>query len=337
MSKILVTGAAGFIGFHLVQRLLQLGHYVIGFDNMNDYYDVSLKEARLNVLKGLDGFVFIRGSLEDRSSVDTLFQAERFDCVVNLAAQAGVRYSLQNPHAYVDSNVCGFLNVLEGCRRTQVKHLVYASSSSVYGANATVPFSEHHSVDHPVSLYAATKKSNELMAHTYAHLFAIPVTGLRFFTAYGPWGRPDMAYFSFTKAILAGRPIDVFNNGLMQRDFTYIDDIIEGVVRVLDHIPQPDPFWNAESPDLATSSAPYRIYNIGNNQPVKLGRFIEVLEECLGKKAEKNLLPIQPGEVLVTYADVADLADAVGFRPSTPIEIGIARFVDWYREYFELS
>lgn len=337
MNRILVTGAAGFIGFHLVQRLLRLGHHVIGFDSINDYYDVSLKEARLNILKGLDGFIFVQGSLEDRTSVEALFQAERFDYVVNLAAQAGVRYSLQNPHAYVDSNICGFLNVLEGCRRTQVKHLVYASSSSVYGANATIPFSEHHSVDHPVSLYAATKKSNELMAHTYAHLFAIPVTGLRFFTAYGPWGRPDMAYFSFTKAILEGRPIDVFNNGMMQRDFTYIDDIIEGVVRVIDHIPQADPSWSAESPDLATSSAPYRIYNIGNNQPVELGRFIEVLEECLGKKAEKNFLPIQPGEVLVTYADVADLADAVGFRPHTPIERGIARFVDWYREYYKIS
>jgi UDP-glucuronate 4-epimerase len=334
MSKILVTGAAGFIGFHLVQRLVSLGHQVTGFDNLNDYYDVSLKEGRLAVLNALDEFAFIRGGLEDRSCVESLFKTGQFDYVINLAAQAGVRYSLQNPHAYIDSNVCGFLNVLEGCRQTNVEHLVYASSSSVYGANATVPFSEHHSVDHPVSLYAATKKSNELMAHTYAHLFGIPTTGLRFFTVYGPWGRPDMAYFSFTKAILEGRPIDVFNHGRMQRDFTYIDDIIEGVVRVMEHIPGTDPSWSAETPDPATSSAPYRVYNIGNNQPVELGRFIEVLEECLGKKAEKNLLPMQPGEVLVTYADVADLAGAVGFRPDTSIEEGIARFVEWYREYY---
>lgn len=334
MSRILVTGAAGFIGFHLVRRLLRHGHQVTGFDNLNDYYDVSLKEARLTILKGLDGFAFVRGALEERSLLEKMFQAEQFDYVINLAAQAGVRYSLQNPHAYIDSNISGFLNILEGCRQTNVKHLVYASSSSVYGANATAPFSEHHSVDHPVSLYAATKRSNELMAHTYSHLFALPVTGLRFFTVYGPWGRPDMAYFAFTKAILEGRSIDVFNHGRMQRDFTYIDDIIEGVVRVMDHVPRPDPSWNAERPDPATSSAPYRVYNIGNHQPVELGRFIEVLEECLGKKAEKNLLPMQPGEVLVTYADVADLADAVGFRPDTSIEDGIARFVDWYREYY---
>lgn len=330
----LVTGAAGFIGFHLVQRLLREGHQVTGFDDLNDFYDVSLKQARLAILESVGGFTFVRGSLEDRSSVETLFQAGQFDYVINLAAQAGVRYSLQNPHAYINSNICGFLNILEGCRQTNIKHLVYASSSSVYGANATVPFSEHHSVDHPVSLYAATKKSNELMAHTYAHLFSIPTTGLRFFTVYGPWGRPDMAYFSFTKAILEGRPIDVFNHGRMRRDFTYIDDIIEGVVRVMDHIPYPDPSWSAEMPDPATSSAPYRVYNIGNNRPVELGRFIEVLEECLGKKAEINLLPMQPGEVLVTYADVADLADAVGFRPDTNIEIGISRFVDWFRLYY---
>ena len=335
--KILVTGAAGFIGFHLVQRLLRLGHQVTGFDNLNDYYDVSLKEDRLKVLQALGGFVFVRGGLGERSSVESLFEAGQFDYVVNLGAQAGVRYSLQNPHAYIESNLSGFLNILEGCRHTKVKHLVYASSSSVYGANATVPFSEHHSVDHPVSLYAATKKSNELMAHTYAHLFAIPTTGLRFFTVYGPWGRPDMAYFSFTKAILEGRPIDVYNNGRMQRDFTYIDDIIEGIVRVMAHIPAPNPSWNPENPDPATSSAPYRVYNIGNNQPVQLGRFIEVLEECLGKKANKNLLPMQPGEVFVTYADVADLSAAVGFRPDTSIEDGIARFVDWYREYYRQS
>jgi UDP-glucuronate 4-epimerase len=334
MSKILVTGAAGFIGFHLAQRLMQLGHRVTGFDILNDYYDISLKEDRLTILNKQDAFSFVRGGLEDRSCVENLFLAGQFDYVVNLAAQAGVRYSLQNPHAYVDSNICGFLNILEGCRQTHVKHLVYASSSSVYGANTTVPFSEHHSVDHPVSLYAATKKSNELMAHTYAHLFGLPVTGLRFFTVYGPWGRPDMAYFSFTKAILEGRPIDVFNHGRMQRDFTYIDDIIEGVVRTIDLIPQPNPSWNAGQPDPAASSAPYRIYNIGNHQPVELARFIEVLEECLNKKAMKNFLPMQAGEVLVTYADVSDLAEASGFCPATNIEVGMARFVDWYREYY---
>lgn len=332
--KILVTGAAGFIGFHLAQRLLKQGDDVVGLDNLNDYYDVRLKEARLRLLEPLPRFRFVRASLADRPVMEALFAGERFDMVANLAAQAGVRYSLENPHTYIDSNIAGFLNVLEGCRHNTVKHLVYASSSSVYGANATVPFSEHHPVDHPMSLYAATKKSNELMAHTYSHLFALPVTGLRFFTVYGPWGRPDMAYFAFTKAILEGRSIDVFNYGRMQRDFTYIDDIIEGVVRVMNHIPCPDPSWNAERPDPATSSAPYRVYNIGNNQPVELGRFIEVLEECLGKKAEKKLLPMQPGEVLVTCADVADLADAVGFRPDTRIEDGIARFVDWYREYY---
>jgi len=337
MSRILVTGAAGFIGFHLVQRLLRHGHQVIGFDNLNDYYDVTLKNDRLAILEGMAGFSFVRGALEDRPGIEALFQGGRFDYVINLAAQAGVRYSLQNPHAYVDSNICGFLNILEGCRRTSVKHLVYASSSSVYGANAAVPFSEHHPVDHPVSLYAATKKANELMAHTYAHLFALPVTGLRFFTVYGPWGRPDMAYFSFTKAILEGRPIDVFNHGRMKRDFTYIDDVIEGIVRVVDYIPCPDPFWNPERPDPATSSAPYRVYNIGNNQPVELGRFIEVLEECLGKIAEKKFLPMQPGDVPLTYADVTDLADAVGFSPGTSIEDGIARFVDWYREYYRHS
>lgn len=334
MKKILVTGAAGFIGFHLVQRLLHLGHQVTGFDNLNDYYDVSLKNDRREILEELDNFSFVLGALEDRSRVERLFETEQFDIVINLAAQAGVRYSLQNPHAYIESNVCGFLNILEGCRQTKVKHLVYASSSSVYGANATVPFSEHHSVDHPVSLYAATKKSNELMAHTYAHLFGLPTTGLRFFTVYGPWGRPDMAYFSFTKAMVEGRAIDVFNNGRMQRDFTYIDDIIEGVVRIMGRIPQPDSSWNPERPDPATSSAPYRVYNIGNNQPVELGRFIEVLEECLGIKAKKNFLPMQPGEVLVTYADVADLTEATGFTPGTSIENGLARFVGWYRDYY---
>ena len=332
--KIFVTGAAGFIGFHLSQRLLERGDEVVGLDNLNDYYDIGLKEARLRLLEANPGFRFVRASLEDRPTIAKLFSDERFDMVVNLAAQAGVRYSLQNPHAYIDSNIVGFMNVLEGCRHSAVKHLVFATSSSVYGANTSVPFSVHHTADHPVSLYAATKKSNELMAHTYAHLFALPVTGLRFFTVYGPWGRPDMAYFSFTKAILEGRPIDVFNHGRMQRDFTFIDDIIEGIVRVMDHIPCPDPSWSAARPDPATSSAPYRLYNIGNHHPVELGRFIEVLEKCLGKKAEKNLLPIQPGEVLATYADVADLANAVGFRPDTGFEDGIARFVDWYRDYY---
>ena len=332
--KILVTGAAGFIGFHLANRLLAQGSEVVGLDNLNDYYEVGLKEARLRLLEGQPGFRFVLASLADRTAMEELFTSERFDMVVNLAAQAGVRYSLQNPHAYIDSNIVGFMNVLEGCRHNNVKHLVYASSSSVYGANTTVPFSEHHSVDHPVSLYAATKKSNELMAHTYAHLYGLPVTGLRFFTVYGPWGRPDMAYFSFTKAILEGRVIDVFNHGRMQRDFTYIDDIVEGIVRVLGHIPQPDPGWDAACPDPAGSTAPYRVYNIGNNRPVELERFIRIIEECLGKKARMNLLPLQAGEVLVTCADVNDLMREVGFRPATSIEEGLRRFVDWYRGYY---
>ncbi len=334
--KVLVTGAAGFIGFHLAQRLLQRGDEVIGLDNLNDYYKVSLKEDRLQLLKKQPGFRFIQAGLEDRPAIAALFAEGQFDMVVNLAAQAGVRYSLQNPHAYVESNIVGFMNILEGCRHTGVKHLVYASSSSVYGANTTVPFSVHHTTDHPVSLYAATKKSNELMAHTYAHLFGLPVTGLRFFTVYGPWGRPDMAYFSFTKAILEGRPLDIFNHGRMKRDFTYIDDIIEGVVRVLDHSPPPDPEWDATNPDPAASSAPFRLYNIGNNQPVELGRFIEILEECLGRKAHKNLLPMQAGEVLTTCADVSELAQDVGFKPDTPIEEGLRRFVEWYRGYYQV-
>jgi UDP-glucuronate 4-epimerase len=333
--KILVTGAAGFIGFHLSRRLLERGDEVVGLDNLNDYYDVALKEARLRLLEGYPGFRIVRASLEDRPTIAKLFSDERFDMVVNLAAQAGVRFSLQNPHAYIDSNIVGFMNVLEGCRHNGVKHLVYASSSSVYGANTTVPFSVHHAADHPVSLYAATKKSNELMAHTYAHLFGLPVTGLRFFTVYGPWGRPDMAYFSFTRSILEGRPIDVFNHGRMQRDFTYIDDIIEGVVRILGHVPHSDPAWDAARPDPAASNAPYRLYNIGNNQPVELGHFIEVLEECLGIKAHRNLLPIQAGEVLVTCADVDDLIREVGFRPSTPIQEGLRRFVEWYRGFYQ--
>jgi len=332
--KILVTGAAGFIGFHLVRRLLDQGDQVMGLDNLNEYYDVRLKEARLHLLEAHPAFRFVRISLADRPAIEKLFSDEQFDVVVNLAAQAGVRYSLENPHAYIDSNIVGFLNVLEGCRHNGVKHLVYASSSSVYGANTTVPFSVHHPVDHPVSLYAATKKTNELMAHTSAHLFGLPVTGLRFFTVYGPWGRPDMAYFSFTKAILEDRPIDIFNHGHMQRDFTYIDDIIEGIVRILGHIPQSDPVWDAVKPDPATSSAPYRLYNIGNNQPVELAQFIEVLEECLGKKARKNMLPLQAGEVLVTCADVSDLMREVGFRPATPLEEGLRRFIEWYRGFY---
>jgi len=334
--KILVTGAAGFVGFHLTQRLLKQGNMVVGLDNLNDYYDIRLKEDRLRILEAVQNFRCVRASLADRQVVEGLFADEHFDMVVNLAAQAGVRYSLQNPHAYIDSNIVGFMNVLEGCRHNAVKHLVYASSSSVYGANTTVPFSIHHTVDHPVSLYAATKKSNELMAHTYSHLFGLPTTGLRFFTVYGPWGRPDMAYFSFTKAILEGRPIDVFNHGRMQRDFTYVDDIVEGVVRILGHIPQPDPAWDAANPDPAASSAPYRLYNIGNNQPVELGHFIEVLEECLGRKADKNMLPIQAGEVMVTCADVDDLMREVGFRPDTSIQEGLRRFVEWYRGYYQV-
>jgi UDP-glucuronate 4-epimerase len=334
MSKILVTGAAGFIGFHLVQRLLMDGHNITGLDNLNDYYEISLKEARLGKLQGQSGFRFIHADLEQRDVIADLFRTGQFDCVVHLAAQAGVRYSLQNPHAYIGSNINGFLNILEGCRHTGVKHLVFASSSSVYGANSHAPFSEHHSADHPISLYAATKRSNELMAHSYAHLYGVPVTGLRLFTVYGPWGRPDMAYFSFTRAILEGRAIDIFNQGLLKRDFTYIDDIIEGIVRVMEHIPLPNPLWRSDAPDTATSSSPYRIYNIGNNRPVELGRFIEVLEGCLGKKAIKNPLPMQPGDVFETCANVDDLSAAVGFRPDTSIEKGLARFVEWYREFY---
>jgi UDP-glucuronate 4-epimerase len=331
--KTLVTGAAGFIGYHLSKKLLDLGDEVCGVDNLNDYYDVDLKKARL---KQLDHplFSFERMDLSDRKSVEDLFERVQFDCVVNLAAQAGVRYSLVNPHAYVESNVAGFLNVLEGCRKSGVKHLVFASSSSVYGANTRMPFSVHDNVDHPVSLYAATKKTNELMAHAYASLYGLPTTGLRFFTVYGPWGRPDMAYFIFTRAILEGTPIKVFNEGNMKRDFSYIDDIIEGVMRIMEKVPRQDPGWDAMNPDPATSFAPYRLYNIGNNSPVELVRFIEVLEDCLGKKALKQLLPMQPGDVSATYADVDDLMNAVDFRPSTPIETGIENFVNWYREYY---
>lgn len=334
MAKILVTGAAGFIGFHLAQRLLDRGDEVVGLDNLNDYYDVSLKQARLERLQGREGFRFVQLDLADREGMAALFAAEGFARVVNLAAQAGVRYSLINPHAYVDSNFTGFMNILEGCRHNAVEHLVYASSSSVYGANTRMPFSVHDNVDHPVSLYAASKKANELMAHTYAHLYRLPVTGLRFFTVYGPWGRPDMALFLFTRAILAGKPIDVFNFGKMRRDFTYIDDIVEGVVRTLDQTATANPDWDGSRPDPGSSSAPSRLYNIGNNSPVELMDLIATLEQALGRTAEKNLLPLQPGDVPATYADVEDLTRAVGFKPATPIEEGVRRFVEWYREFY---
>lgn len=334
--KILVTGAAGFIGYHLAERLLARGDAVVGLDNLNDYYDVALKQARLGRLLAHPAFAHARVSLEDRDAMARLFADGGFDAAVNLAAQAGVRYSLVNPHAYADANLVGFLNVLEGCRHHGVGHLVYASSSSVYGANRAMPFSVHHNVDHPVSLYAATKKANELMAHAYASLYGIPCTGLRFFTVYGPWGRPDMALFLFTKAILEGRPIEVFNHGRMRRDFTYIDDIVEGVVRVIDRVPAPDPAWSGMRPDSGTSYAPWRVYNIGNNEPVELLRYIEVLERCLGKTAEKLLLPLQAGDVPETYADVDDLVRDVGFKPATTVEEGIAKFVAWYREYHKV-
>ncbi len=336
MRNILVTGAAGFIGFHLCKRLLADGDLVTGLDNLNDYYDVTLKNARLALLETEDRFNFRHIDLSDKNGIAALFAGERFDVVVNMGAQAGVRYSLVNPHAYTESNVTGFLNILEGCRASAVGHLVYASSSSVYGANTCMPFSIHQNVDHPVSLYAATKKANELMAHTYSTLFAIPTTGLRFFTVYGPWGRPDMALFLFTRAILENKPIDVFNNGLMQRDFTYVDDIVEGVVRVMQKPAAADPAWDSNSPDPAGSNAPYRLYNIGNNNPVALGYFIEVLEDCLGRKAQKNMLPLQAGDLLSTRADISELVCDVGFSPVTPIEIGIARFVEWYREYYKV-
>ena len=334
-GNFLVTGAAGFIGYHVAQRLLSDGHAVVGVDNLNDYYDVRLKEARLTRLRSQPAFSFLKLDLADRAGMEALFSGSAFAGVVNLAAQAGVRYSLTNPHAYLNSNLAGFLNVLEGCRRQGVGHLVYASSSSVYGANTRMPFSEHANVDHPVSLYAATKKANELMAHSYAHLYGLPCTGLRFFTVYGPWGRPDMSLFLFTRAILEGRPIDVFNYGRHKRDFTYIDDIVEGVVRVLGKPPAPDPAWNGDQPDPASSRAPYRLYNIGNNQPVELMRVIELLEAALGKKSQKNFLPMQVGDVPDTFANVDDLMEAVGFRPATSIEEGVRRFVAWYREYYQ--
>jgi UDP-glucuronate 4-epimerase len=333
---ILVTGAAGFIGFHVCQRLLARGERVVGVDNLNDYYDPALKRARLAQLTPHARFVFHQADIADRVAMPALFVRETPRRVIHLAAQAGVRYSLTNPHAYVDANLVGFVNVLEGCRHGGVEHLVYASSSSVYGLNAEMPFSVHHNVDHPVSLYAATKKANELMAHTYSHLYRLPTTGLRFFTVYGPWGRPDMALFLFTRAILAGTPIDVFNHGKMRRDFTYIDDIVEGVLRVADRIPAPDRAWSGARPDPGTSSAPYRLYNIGNNSPVELTAFIQAIEQALGRRATLNLLPMQPGDVAATAADVSDLEHDVGFAPDMPIAEGVARFVAWYRAYHHL-
>ena len=336
MRKILITGAAGFIGYHLSKRFLDAGDTVIGIDNVNDYYDVNLKMARLALLKDHPSFRFILMDIADREGMSALFREEPFDIVINLAAQAGVRYSIINPYAYVDSNLVGFINILEGCRRHKISHLVFASSSSVYGANTLMPFSVHHNVDHPLSLYAATKKANELMAHTYANLYQLPCTGLRFFTVYGPWGRPDMALFLFTKAILEDQTIDVYNQGDMQRDFTFIDDIVEGIYRVSARIPAPNPVWRGDRPDPATSCAPYKIYNIGNNNPVELLYFIESLEKNLNKKAKKNFLPLQPGDVQATYADVDDLMADVGFKPATPIEEGINKFVSWYREYYRV-
>lgn len=335
-SPILVTGAAGFIGYHVARRLLERGEAVVGLDNLNPYYDVRLKRARLAQLQPFERFQFTRLDLADRRGMAALFAKHRFRRVVHLAAQAGVRYSLVNPHTYVESNVVGFLNVLEGCRRTKAEHLVFASSSSVYGSNTRMPFSVRDNVDHPVSLYAATKKANELMAHVYAHLYGIPCTGLRFFTVYGPWGRPDMALFLFTKAILAGQPIEVYNRGRMRRDFTYIDDVVEGVVRTLDRPARPDPTWRGDAPNPATSSAPYRLYNIGNHQPVELLTMIELLERALGTRAKKKLLPMQPGDVPATYADVEDLSADVGFQPHTPLEEGIKKFVEWYRSYYKV-
>jgi UDP-glucuronate 4-epimerase len=334
--KLLVTGAAGFIGYHTARRLLERGDDVVGLDNLNEYYDVTLKRARLAELERHEKFRFVKLDLADRAGMTKLFASERFERVVHLGAQAGVRYSVEHPFAYVDSNLVGTMTVLEGCRHNGVEHLVYASTSSVYGANTNMPFTVHQNVDHPLSLYAATKKSNELMAHAYSSLYKLPVTGLRFFTVYGPFGRPDMALFTFTKSILAGKAIDVFNYGRHKRDFTYVDDIAEGVVRAVDHVAAPNPSWSGDDPDAATSKAPYRVYNIGNQKPVDLMRYIEVLEQCLGRKAEKNLLPLQLGDVPDTWADVEDLAAAVGYRPSTPVEVGVARFVDWYVDYYKV-
>lgn len=335
-SKILITGSVGFIGLHLSSLLLNKGYEVIGIDNMNDYYETKLKEDRLLKLKQYDNFIFHKIDLKDKEAIDNLFKVYKFDYVINLAAQAGVRYSLTNPYAYVDSNLIGFVNILEACRNNPVKHLLYASSSSVYGGNKVAPFSTNHNVDHPVSLYAATKKSNELMAHTYSHLYRIPTTGLRFFTVYGPWGRPDMAYFSFTKAILEGKPINVFNHGKMERDFTYIDDIVEGIYKLIPLAPEANPSWDETTDDISSSFAPYKIYNIGNNHPVPLERFISVLEDKLGKKAIKNYMEMQPGDVLRTYADVSDLERDIDFKPSTSIEEGLEKFVQWYKDYYKI-
>jgi len=337
-SSFLVTGTAGFIGFHLSKRLLDDGKDVVGIDNINDYYDVKLKHARLDILQKYSNFQFYKIDIADLQAMENLFTNQSknaFDVVINLAAQPGVRYSLTNPHSYISSNIVGFTNVLECCRHNKVQHLVFASSSSIYGTNDKIPFSVSDNVDHPVSLYAASKKANELMAHTYAHLYGLPCTGLRFFTVYGPWGRPDMAYFSFTKAIMEDKPIDVFNFGNMKRDFTYIDDIVEGVVRVMNKIPQPNPDWDKKNPDPGSSYAPYKLYNIGNNNPIELIKFIEILETNLGKKAQKNMLPMQQGDVPVTYANVDDLMNDVGFKPSTPLNEGIAKFVNWYKQYYK--
>ena len=332
--KVLVTGAAGFIGMHASERLLARGDEVVGLDNLNDYYDPQLKRDRLARLEPHPSFRFVKMDVADREGIEKLFAEEKFDRVIHLAAQAGVRYSIENPHAYIDSNIVGFMNILEGCRHNKVAHLAYASSSSVYGGNTKMPFSEHDSVDHPISMYAATKKANELMAHTYSHLFGLPTTGLRFFTVYGPWGRPDMALFLFTKATLEGRPIDVFNHGKMQRDFTYVDDIVEGVIRVLDHTAESDPEFNADQPDPGRSKAPFRVFNIGNHSPVQLMDYIGAIESALGMEAKKNFLPMQDGDVPATYADTSELNAWTGFQPGTPVKEGVARFVAWYREYF---
>ncbi|CEP81805.1 NAD-dependent epimerase [Paraclostridium sordellii] len=335
-EKVLITGSSGFIGFHLSNLLLKKGYEVVGIDNMNDYYDVKIKEGRLEILKKYEDFTFYKIDLKDKEDIDNLFEKQGFDYVINLAAQAGVRYSIENPYAYVDSNLIGFVNILEACRNYPVKHLLYASSSSVYGGNKVAPFSTEHQVDHPVSLYAATKKSNELMAHTYSHLYKIPTTGLRFFTVYGPWGRPDMAYFSFTDAILKDKPINVFNHGKMERDFTYIDDIVEGIYKLLPLTPKSNPDWDETKDKLSESFAPYKVYNIGNNQPVQLEKFIAVLEDKIGKKAVKNYMEMQPGDVVRTYADTSDLEKTIGFKPSTSIEDGLENFATWYKEFYNL-
>lgn len=335
-NKVLVTGAAGFVGFHLSKLLLKKGNQVIGIDNLNDYYDVSLKEGRLEILNDEDNFTFIKMDLKDKTDIDQLFKTQKFDIVINLAAQAGVRYSITNPSAYVDSNLIGFMNILEACRHNPVKHLLYASSSSVYGGNKTAPFSVEHNVDHPVSLYAATKKSNELMAHTYSHLYGIPTTGLRFFTVYGPWGRPDMAYFSFANNIMTDKTINVFNHGKMERDFTYVDDIVEGIEKLISSVPESNSDWDETKDSISTSFAPYQIFNIGNSDPVPLEKFITVLEEKLGKKAVKNYMDMQPGDVVRTNADVSELEEAIGYKPSTSIEEGIEKFVSWYKDFYKI-